>query len=131
MSPWEEERYSQHEMRHESECVADEEHEEQYWQRVDMDSMEAAMSGEGDTTVEQVQEKPMTTADIARASTLAELLELRTAIDIELKRRESQVNKDAAALKLALHGVRPRRIRSDAGRPRAPKPAQQLGLVRE
>lgn len=53
--------------------------------------------------------------------TTLELVSLRNAIEIELKRRKDDLAKDLQAVEHALNGTKPRARRSDAGKPRAPK----------
>lgn len=59
-------------------------------------------------------------AFVNERSTL-ELVSLRNAIEIELKRRKDDLSKDLQAVEHALAGTKPRARRSDAGRPRAAK----------
>lgn len=57
--------------------------------------------------------------------TTLELVSLRNAIEIELKRRKDDLAKDLQAVEHALNGTKPRARRSDAGRPRQ-KPANEV-----
>lgn len=52
-----------------------------------------------------------------------QLVSLRNAIDIELRRRVEEHTREAKAAQMALDGTKPRARRSDAGRPREKKEA--------
>jgi hypothetical protein len=116
--------YEEHELRHEAEVHADDEAEERRY----IESLAAADGGEEsdtmDESVKKLQVEAQRSEQLAarlRATAPAELVEMRKAIDVELKRRQDELQKQLAEVQHAVNGTSKRRTRSDAGSKRGPK----------
>src|ERR1700759_4036591 len=74
-----------------------------------------------DKLMERQNPFSMTQAEFVSKQTTLELVALRNAVEIELKRRHDSLQSELKAVQHAVSGTKPRARRSDAGKPRAAK----------